>query len=457
MAARSPLSAFSASPGALIDLKKAASEWGEVGDDVVVCSAWCSELDDDEEVAYEDHLSSLSGMFPFMDLRQLRIALPSGAEVTAEILCQCVAEAGTGLKELSLGLAGNQALDGPACLSLVKAFPAGLTALHLDLTYAEVRESAVSRFFESLPRKLLELDLVLAHWELGSEGAAALAAALASMSSLVRLSLDLVGCDIEVEGLQAILSALGELKLKGVRLLLAENSLGDDGAQTLADQLQAVFKPDVMPLEEFGVNLTGNSSSVATIVQVLDFCKSHGGTLRDLGFSLQYEPPEEELVKAVAVTLQACGRLERLDLDLEGNELGALQTQLLQSLPVNLSTLRFVLARCEVGSVLEQQPQEFAVSMKRLTSLDALELVISKNYLSDGQLGHVIDALQQATKLTSMTLNFCSNLWTHHGAQKLMDCVKALPSLKYVRVELDTDLDDEGRDILRDINKLRLS
>lgn len=188
-------------------------------------------------------------------------------------------------------------------------------------------------------------------------------------------------------------------------------------------------------------------------MRVLEQMARHAGDLRYLGFSNRYEPPDDKFTEVLAATLAATTKVEHAQLDLEGNELGMLCKALLDVVPTSVAVLQMNVGRCEIGSLLDDSPQVLEKLFCRV-NLQELELNLSGNYLKDGHLCRISDAIKQSTSLQKLKIDLCNNMIGKQGAQTLHDVIEA-SGLSRVQVLHDSDLDDDVSTIMEAMNKLK--
>lgn len=263
--------------------------------------------------------------------------------------------------------------------------------------------------------------LDLAENQIGDRGAETLAAVLLHCYGLRKL--DLSGCDIGDHGAASLARALATDRLQVLNL--ARNGIGDDGAAALAEAMPRCSQLQRLLL---GSNEIGDRAAAllaAAIpqcarLQVLDLSENEIG---DAG------------VAALAGSISRCDCLQKLDL--ARNRIGdGGAKELAAAIPQCSRLKEFGVGGNEIGEFLggsrigDGGAETLACAMIRCGRLKKLDL--SDNSIGDGGTARLAAAMPHCGQLTE--LNLCGNRIADGGAGKLAEAVVRCGRLTQLRL-----------------------
>ncbi|CAJ1377613.1 unnamed protein product, partial [Effrenium voratum] len=323
-----------------------------------------------------------------------------------------LAEAIGSVKDLTCRVVGKPIdatkLDPESDALLIQAF--GVDAsLWLDANIQKaIGAAATEAIAQACFLGKLELELELAPYSLGPDGARNLADGLQGLVQLQQLTLNVERNGIGSDGARGLADGLqGLAQLQQLTLNLNWNGIGSDGARGLADGLQGLVQ-----LQQLTLNLRKN----------------------EIGL---------DVARGLADGLQGLVQLQQLTLILHENKIGSdgAQRRGFQGLAQLLGL--------QGNKIGPDGARGLAEGLRGLVQLQQLTLSLGGNNIGPDVARGLADGLQGLAQLQQLTLNLEWNRIGPDGARGLADGLQGLVQLQ--RLTLDLSGNDIGPDGARNL------
>lgn len=259
-----------------------------------------------------------------------------------------------------------------------------------------------------------------------------IAECLSRLVSLRALALDFSLFPLKTEDLKKAVSSLSDLtNLKALEINLAGVGVQSNVFPELLKQLKSC-----KGVEELSLNLSQNNlSGISDFIEGLSDMKH----LIDLNLNLSGAKIDSNVVETLVLSLRAMKHLENLGLNLSGFSLSGPALDKKSAFKLvgcfsDLTLLKKFSLDLGYNKLNDEHISDLADSLKRLSSMRHLELILNNNNLEDNGCRKLKKVLAKS-HLNSLYLNLHSNELKEKGVDELLKVLE--DNRKWVKIEIN--------------------